>query len=59
MSTLHARVEGGHIVVDEVTDLPEGTRLTLVMVEVILATDEVWIVAVRGAVQRRRPQAAR
>jgi hypothetical protein len=33
MSTLHARVEGGHIVVDEVTDLPEGTQLTLVMVD--------------------------
>jgi hypothetical protein len=33
MSTLHARVQGGHIVVDESTDLPEGTRLTLVMVD--------------------------
>ncbi len=28
MSTVHARVEGGHIVVDGKTDLPEGTRLT-------------------------------
>jgi hypothetical protein len=33
MSTLHARVEGGHIVVDEATDLSEGTQLTLVMVD--------------------------
>jgi hypothetical protein len=33
MSTLHARVQGGHIVVDEATDLPEGTQLTLVMVD--------------------------
>jgi len=33
MSTLHARVQGGHIVVDESTDLPEGTQLTLVMVD--------------------------
>ena len=33
MATLHARVRDGHIVVDETTDLPEGTELTLVMVE--------------------------
>jgi hypothetical protein len=33
MSTLRARVEGGHIVVDEKTDLPDGTQLTLVMVD--------------------------
>jgi hypothetical protein len=33
MSTLHARVKGGQIVVEEKTDLPEGTELTLVMVE--------------------------
>ena len=33
MSMLHARVQGGHIVVDESTDLPEGTQLTLVMVD--------------------------
>ena len=33
MSTLHARVQGGQIVVEERTDLPEGTQLTLVMVE--------------------------
>jgi len=33
MSTLRARVEGGRIVVDEKTDLPDGTQLTLVMVD--------------------------
>jgi hypothetical protein len=33
MSTLHARVKGGQIVVEGKTDLPEGTELTLVMVE--------------------------
>ena len=33
MSTLHARVKGGQIVVEEKTDLPEGTELTLVMVD--------------------------
>jgi hypothetical protein len=33
MSTLRARVQGGHIVVDGSTDLPEGTQLTLVMVD--------------------------
>jgi hypothetical protein len=33
MSTLHARVQGGQIVVEERTDLPEGTQLTLVMIE--------------------------
>ncbi len=33
MSMLHARVQGGHIVVDESTDLPDGTQLTLVMVD--------------------------
>jgi hypothetical protein len=37
MSTLHARVRGGQIVVEEKTDLPEGTQLTLVMVD---ASDE-------------------
>jgi hypothetical protein len=37
MSTLHARVKGGQIVVEGKTDLPEGTELTLVMVE---AADE-------------------
>jgi len=33
MSTLRARVEGGRIVVDEKTDLPDGTQLTLVVVD--------------------------
>jgi hypothetical protein len=33
MSTLHARVKGGQIVVEGKTDLPEGTEVTLVMVE--------------------------
>jgi hypothetical protein len=33
ISTLHARVKGGQIVVEGKTDLPEGTELTLVMVE--------------------------
>ena len=33
MSMLRARVKGGHIVVDETTDLPEGTELTLVLVD--------------------------
>jgi hypothetical protein len=33
MSTLHARVKDGQIVVEEKTDLPEGTQLTLVMVD--------------------------
>ena len=33
MSMLRARVKGGHIVVDEKTDLPDGTQLTLVMVD--------------------------
>jgi hypothetical protein len=33
MSTLHARVRGGQIVVEETTNLPEGTQLTLVMVD--------------------------
>lgn len=30
---MHARVQGGQIVVEERTDLPEGTQLTLVMAE--------------------------
>lgn len=29
MATLHARVKGGRISVDEPTDLPEGTKLTV------------------------------
>ena len=33
MSTLHGHVRGGHIVVEETTDLPEGTQLTLVMLD--------------------------
>ena len=33
MSTLHARVKGGQIVVEGKTDLPEGTELTVVMVD--------------------------
>jgi hypothetical protein len=33
MAMLHGRVEGGHILVDETTDLPEGTRLTLVVLD--------------------------
>ena len=32
MATLHARVQGGHIVVDETTDLPDGTEMTLLVV---------------------------
>jgi len=30
---LRARVKGGHIVVDEPTDLPDGTELTLLLLE--------------------------
>lgn len=33
MATLHARVQGGHIVVDETTDLPDGTEMTLLVVD--------------------------
>jgi hypothetical protein len=33
MSILHARVERGRIVVDEVTYLSEGTQLTFVMAD--------------------------
>jgi hypothetical protein len=33
MSVLRARVKGGHIVVDEPTDLPDGTELTLLLLE--------------------------
>ena len=29
MTMLHGRVKGGHIVVDEPTDLPEGTEVTV------------------------------
>ena len=33
MAVLRARVKGGHIVVDEPTDLPDGTELTLLLLE--------------------------
>jgi len=33
MSTLHARVKDGQIVVEEKTDLPDGTELTLVVID--------------------------
>ena len=33
MAILRARVKGGHVVVEEPTDLPEGTELTLVLVD--------------------------
>jgi len=33
MATLHARVRGGHIVVEETTDLPDGTEMTLLVVD--------------------------
>jgi hypothetical protein len=33
MATLHARVQGGHIVVDGTTDLPDGTEMTLLVVD--------------------------
>jgi hypothetical protein len=36
MRSFHARVKGGHLVIDEPTDLPEGTELRLA----ILDTDE-------------------
>jgi hypothetical protein len=33
MAVLRARVKGGHIVVDEPTDLPDGTELKLLLLE--------------------------
>lgn len=33
MATLHARVKDGHIVVDERSDLPEGTVVTLQLLD--------------------------
>ena len=33
MAILHAQVKGGHIVVNEPTDLPEGTRLTVALID--------------------------
>jgi hypothetical protein len=33
MATLHARVKDGHIVVDEKSDLPEGTVVTLQLLD--------------------------
>jgi hypothetical protein len=38
MSVMRARVRGGHIVVEEPTNLPEGTELMLLIVE---ADDEI------------------
>ncbi len=39
MKTLHARVEGGRVVVDESVDFPDGTELRLVV------ADEVEVLA--------------
>ena len=33
MATLRASVRGGHIVSDEATDLPEGTKLTMMLLD--------------------------
>jgi hypothetical protein len=33
MAILRARVKGGHIVVDEPTDLPEGMEVTLALLD--------------------------
>jgi hypothetical protein len=33
MATLRASVKGGHIVSDEATDLPEGTKLTVMLLD--------------------------
>jgi hypothetical protein len=33
MAVWRARVRGGHIVVDEPTDLPDGTELTLLLLD--------------------------
>jgi hypothetical protein len=40
MNALKARVRNGRIVIDEPTDLPEGTELELVPTEVDDMTDE-------------------
>jgi hypothetical protein len=40
MAVFRARVRGGHILVDEPTDLPDGTELTLVLLE---AEDEMTL----------------
>jgi hypothetical protein len=33
MATLRASVRGGHIVSDDATDLPEGTKLTVMLLD--------------------------
>jgi hypothetical protein len=40
MATLQARVKNGHIVVDEKSDLPEGTAVTLQLLDGDEMTDE-------------------
>lgn len=56
---LHARVKGGHLVVDEPTDLPEGTAVELMLVadEDDMSPEE--RAEIEAAIDRGREQIAR
>ena len=41
MRTITGHVRNGRLIIDEPTDLPEGTELELIVVQIVLATGEV------------------
>ena len=52
MSTIRARVRNGRLIVDEPTDLPEGTELDLVIDDVGDDLDEAERAALHAAIAR-------
>ena len=54
---LHARVKNGHFVIDEATDLPEGSVIELVPVDKMMPDDE--LAALDSALEAGAAQVAR
>jgi hypothetical protein len=54
MSTIRARVRNGRLIVDEPTDLPDGTELDLVIDDAGDSLDEAERAALHAAIRQAR-----
>jgi hypothetical protein len=59
MTILRARVSNGRVIVDEPTDLPDGARVDLLLLDAAAEPDPVERVAIESSVSRGLAQADR
>jgi hypothetical protein len=59
MTILHARVRNGRVVVDEPTDLPDGARVDLLLLDAAAEMDDTERASIEASISRGIAQADR